>query len=211
MGLYRINPTGRFIELGYDREFNKFLTGFEVDNIDGIGENFDNNNYNKFTIDWKEYIRVPFLKNHALNLDMRAGFIDTKIDSFFNFFTGGMLGVRGYPYYSIEGRKMLLGRVTYRFPLLSNLDTRLFHLYFDKVYFAGFFDAGNAFNGSVRLDEFRKSAGFQIRMDSNSFYALPTRFSFTAAYAMDEFANSRQIYGKEWRFYFGLAFGFFDN
>jgi WD40 repeat protein len=210
-GIYRINPTGRFIQLGFDREFNKFLTGFEVDNIDGIGEDFQNYNYNKFTLDWKEYLGLPFAKNHALNLDVKAGYIDAKVDSFFNFFAGGMLGVRGYPYYSIEGRKLLMGRLTYRFPLFGHLDARFLHLYFDKVYAGVFFDAGNAFSESLHMADFKKSVGFQLRMDSTSFYSLPTRISFSAAYAMDEFANARELYGKEWRFYFALAFGFFDN
>jgi Tol biopolymer transport system component len=204
-----INPTGRYVSLGYDREFNKFLIGFEV-NDPFSPEIFQPNNYNKFTLNWQEKWGLP-IKNHTINLDLRAGFIDTKVDSFFNFFAGGLWGNRGYPYFSIEGRKMLLGRFTYRFPLLRRLDMRFLHLYFDKVFLGVFYDYGNAFNeGSITLSNFKSSVGMQLRLESFSFYSFPTRFSFDAAYGLDQFNNANQTYGKEWRFYFGISFGYLD-
>ena len=102
-----ISPKGRTITLGYNREFNKFLIDFATDSPVDI-EIFENYNYNKFTLDWNEFRELP-IKDHTLNFDIQGGFIDTKVDSFFNFFGGGILGNRGYPYFSIEGRKMLLG------------------------------------------------------------------------------------------------------
>jgi Tol biopolymer transport system component len=204
-----INPRGRAITLGYDREFNKFLSGFEVNDA-FLDEVYDKFNYNKFTLDWQENWGLPF-KDHTLNFDIHAGFIDAEVDSFFHFFGGGILGNRGYPYFSIEGRKMLLGRVTYRFPLFRHLDTRFLHLYFDKVFIGLFYDYGNAFNESkIDLSQFKSSVGFQLRLDTFSFYSYPTRVFFNAAYGLDEFQNANQIYGKEWRFYFGLTFGYLD-
>jgi hypothetical protein len=43
---------------------------------------------------------------------------------------------------------------------------------------------------------------------------LPTRIFFNAAYGLTKFdryipnANTTVTYGKEWRFYFGILFGF---
>ncbi|MFQ5636926.1 MAG: biopolymer transporter Tol [bacterium] len=214
-----INPTGRYFSIGYDREFNKFLRNFKTDQVINI-ENFTSFNYNKFKLEWKEYLGLP-IKNHTLNLNIKAGLIDTKNDtlddgslkddSFFYFFNGGISGNRGYPYFSIEGRKMLLGRFTYRFPLATHLDVRFMHLYFDKIFLGVFFDYGNAFNESILdLSDFKSTVGFQFRMDTFSFYSFPTRIFFDAAYGLDQFQIADQVYGKEWRFYFGVSFGYFD-
>lgn len=203
-----ISPIGRSVSLGYDREFNKFLVDFATDRVVSA-EIFDHYNYNKFTFDWLEHRRMP-IKNHTLTVQLQGGFIDTEVDSFFNFFGGGLLGNRGYPLFSIEGRKYVQSRFTYRLPLLGHIDKRLMHLYFDKIYLSLFYDYGNAFNGSLRLSEFKSSVGTELRMDSFSFYSFPTRMFFGAAYGLDKFENENQIYGKEWRFYFGLSFGYFD-
>ncbi|MFQ5602382.1 MAG: biopolymer transporter Tol [bacterium] len=214
-----INPTGRFILLEYDFEFNKFLEDFETDQPVSI-EKFSNFNYHKFTVDWKENWRLP-LKNHTINFVLQAGFITTKDDtledgtfkddSFFYFFGGGLFGNRGYPYFSIEGRKSILGRVTYRLPLVRNLDLRFMHLYFDKIFLGLFVDYGNAFNeNKLNFDKFKTSVGVQLRMDSFSFYSYPTRVFFDAAYGLNKFQFANQTYGNEWRFYFGLSFGFLD-
>ncbi|MFQ6113086.1 MAG: hypothetical protein ACE5NG_03235, partial [bacterium] len=64
-----INPTGRYVSLGYDREFNNFLIGFEV-NDPFNPEIFEPYNYNKFTLDWREKWGLP-LKNHTISFDMR--------------------------------------------------------------------------------------------------------------------------------------------
>ncbi len=203
-----INPRGRKFELRYDREFNKFLVDFATDRIVSA-EVFKNYNYNKVTVDWQEHFAMP-IKKHTLSFDLDGGFIDTKVDSFFNFFAGGIVGNRGYPFYSIEGRKMVQARATYRFPLMHNMDLRFLHLYFDKVYLGAFYDYGNAFDGDIKFDDFKSSVGGELRMEASSFYSFPTRVFFNAAYGLDTFENTQQVYGKEWRFYFGISFGYLD-
>ncbi|MFQ5754229.1 MAG: hypothetical protein ACE5HI_19760 [bacterium] len=60
------------------------------------------------------------------------------------------------------------------------------------------------------MSDFKSSVGMQLRLDSFSFYSFPTRISFDAAYGLDQFNNANQTYGKEWRFYFGISFGYLD-
>ncbi len=207
-----INPIGRSLSLEYTLAFDKFLQGFEIDNrfVDGIGEVFKPYNYHRVTLNWREHAALP-IENHTFTLDVRAGLISTRVDSFFHFFGGGLLGNRGYPYFAIEGSRMLVGRLTYRFPLVSHLDLRLLHLYFDKIFLGAFFDVSNGFSGGdFDLGHSQKSVGVQLRLDAFSFYSFPARFSFDAAYGLDRFSNARQVYGKEWRFYFGLSFGYLD-
>lgn len=210
-----INPSaGRNISVKYSREFNKFIKDFTITDYGTWVELFDNYNYGKLELDWKEYIPLFNQGRHALNFNFQGGWIDSKVDSFFNFYAGGLVGLRGYPYYSIEGRKMLVGRATYRFPIFNNMNFRLFQLQFDKLYVGGFFDYGNAFDGGIKFSEFKKTAGAELRLDLFSFYNFPTKIFVNAAYGLDEHikyeADRKLIYGKEWRYYLGISFGYFD-
>lgn len=204
-----IDPRGRSFSIRYDREFNKFLNGFEVNDA-FLDEVFDHYNYNKVTVEWQENWGLP-IAGHSLHLDVQGGFIDSKVDSFFNFFAGGILGNRGYPLFSIEGRKMLLGRFTYRLPIFTHMDSRVKHVYLDKMFLGLYFDYGNAFNESnVDFGRFKKSIGAQLRLDTFSFYSYPTKIFFDVAYGLDEFRFADQVYGQEVRFYFGVSFGYLD-
>jgi hypothetical protein len=78
-----------------------------------------------------------------------------------------------------------------------------------------FADIGDAWTGKMpTLKQFKTDAGLELRLESFSFYSYPTRFFFSAAYGFDKFqrhVRSRDVdvtYGKEWRFYFGVLFGF---
>ncbi len=201
---------GRTIWMQYTRASDKLLRGFEISSKFGtILENFKVFPYNKIEFLWREHLGL--WGRHVLTLQVHGGAIDRPVDSFLNFFAGGLIGIRGYPYYSIEGRKMLLGRVTYRFPVTEKLNLRLLQFYFDKLYFATYYDYGDAFDrNSLSFHSFKKSLGLQLRLDSFSFYAYPTRIYFDAAYGFNRVVNRGQVYGKEWRFYFGVAFGYLD-
>ncbi len=205
------NPRGgRRVTFRYSREWNLFINGFEVNTTYGtLQEVYDRYNYNKVSIDWREYFPLPH--RHSLMLRLRGGIIDRPVDSFFNFFAGGLEGIRGYPYYSIEGRRLVQATVAYRFPVLWNIDFALPPLYFDKLFFGFFFDFGNAYDGRhFQFDQYKKAAGAQLRLEMFSFYGFPTRLFFDAAYGFDAFTNRGVHYGKEWRYYFGITFGYFD-
>lgn len=213
-----INPAlGRRITLTYNQEFNKFINDFKLTRYGTWTEVFDDYNYTKLELEWNEYLSVWRSQNHALNFNFHGGWIDKPVHEFFNFFAGGMIGLRGYPFYSIEGRKLLVGRATYRFPIFKHLDMRLANLYFDKLYAGVFYDYGNAFNSDkIQFSDFKNTAGVEIRFDLFSFYNFPTRIFFNAAYGLDRFTKIEKFnqlelnYGKEWRYYVGILFGYLD-
>jgi WD40 repeat protein len=201
---------GRTLWLRYTRASDKLLRGFQISSQFGtLLEDFEVFPYNKFELLWREHIGL--WGKHVLTLQLRGGAIDRSVDSFLNFFAGGLDGIRGYPYYSIEGRKLLHGRLTYRLPVTEKLDFRLLQLYFDKLYFATYYDYGDAFDQDrIDFNSFKKSVGLQLRLETYSFYVYPTRIYFDAAYGFNRVVNRDQVYGKEWRFYFGVAFGYLD-
>ena len=208
-----INPNlGRKIEFKVNREYNRFFDDFATNNDYGtLQEVYAQYNYYRMELDWHEYWPIPGLSRHALTVHFRGGWINRPVDSFFNFFAGGLPGLRGYPFYSIEGRKLLLGRFTYRFPLLTFWQQKFFHLTSDRVYLAAFLDYGNAYDEyKVDLNKFKKDVGVNLRISAFSFYGFPTALSLEAAYGLDTVYNQNIRYGKEWRYYAMLLFDFID-
>ena len=203
-----INPsTGRDIQFRYDIQFNKFLRDFNFERSFSF-EEFDNYNYNSFFLKWNEYITLPFgITGNALTYSFQGGFVDRPVDSFFYLFGGGLLGMKGYSYYSLEGDKMLLNSLTYRAPVLKNIDFQFGQLYFDKIYGGVTYFYGNNWIGNrIDLKNFKKSIDFQIRIDAFSYYNYPTRFAFDAAYGFDRINYLGGLEGKEWKFYFQVLF-----
>lgn len=223
-----INPVGRKVMLKVSRELNKFNGDgqYEVTST-GIAPVYKKVNFTRVEMKWKEHFPSIF-KNHTVTLSLRGGSIlgpplytpksrpdSIRYETFFDFYAGGLLGMKGYPFYAIGGNEMAVAGLEYRFPLVHNIDVRLLHLYFDKLYASVFADIGNAWTGKVPgLRQFKSDIGAELRLESFSWYAYPTRIFLSAAYGFDEFDREiperRQSvrYGKEWRFYVGILFGF---
>ncbi|MBN2413640.1 PD40 domain-containing protein [candidate division KSB1 bacterium] len=208
-----INPNlGRRVELRYSYELNKFFEDFATDNDYGTPQEvYSLYKYHRVEMDWREYLPMPWSRKHALALNFHGGFIDRPVDSFFNFFAGGLPGLRGYPFYSIEGRKLLIGRFAYRFPVFSHIQKRFLNFTTDKFYAGAFFDYGNAFDEDrINFSEFKKNVGFDLRFTGFSFYGFPTALSISSAYSLDRFEKEGFTYGREWRYYISLLFEFMD-
>lgn len=204
-----INPRhGRYVTFKLAREWNRFLVDFATDRAIAA-EVFDKFYFTRLEFNWEEYFPVPHTHHHSFTVQLRGGLIDRPVDDFFNFFAGGLVGLKGYPFYSIEGRKFALGSLTYRFPLKRNINLQILNIHFDKLYLGGFYQSGNAWNdGSLRFDDFKSDVGLQLRLDTFSWYFFPTRIFFEAVYPLSEFENREIRYKKEWRFYFGVLFDF---
>ena len=211
-----INPVGRRVTLKIGRELNKFHNSAEYTvTSTGLEPVYSNVNFTRVEMDWKEYLPL-FFKNHTLAVKLHGGTIpERSVDEFFDFYAGGLIGMRGYPFYSIGGNEMGVAGLEYRFPLSNDLDFRVLQLSFDKLYASVFADMGNAWTAErPKPAEWKTDAGAELRLESFSFYSYPTRIFFSAAYGFDRFdhfvpsSNTSVTYGKEWRFYFGVLFGF---
>ena len=100
-----INPRhGRYLSMRYTYEYNNYLQDFATDRAVSI-EQFKVVKFNRLEMNWEQFLPVPKTKYHALNLRFQGGFIDAPVDSFFHFFGGGLVGLKGYPFYSIEGTR----------------------------------------------------------------------------------------------------------
>ncbi|MCX6168172.1 MAG: biopolymer transporter Tol [Ignavibacteriales bacterium] len=208
-----INPVGRKVTLQYNYESNRFNNegNYTVEN--GFLEPLYNVfNFHRIELNWKEYFGLG--NGQTLTAQFRGGSIlGPAVPDFFDYYLGGLIGMKSYPFYSVSGNEIGWINLTYRFPLFRDIDTRIGQLYVDKIFLSVYGDFGNAWTGNFpSLNEFKKGAGAEIRIKMNSFYLFPTSLFFNAAYSFDKF--SRKIlgedvtYGKEWSFYGGILFDF---
>lgn len=209
-----INPTGRSVTLRYAYENDQFNPEGEYDVSSGIAVPvYQTFSFHRAEVVWDEHLALPW-ERHTLSLSLRAaGVIGKTVNDFFDVYAGGLTGMRGYPFYSLGGNTAASATITYRFPISRNLDTRILQIYFKKLFVSGFVDMGNAWTGKVPgIRDWKSDAGFELRLEAFSFYAFPTRFFFSGAYGFDEFQRTFDgvpvRYGKEWRWYFGILFGF---
>jgi hypothetical protein len=205
-------PRGRQITLEVDAASQRFMSGFAVHSDYGtLIEVYRKYDYFQFFLDWTEYIPSPF-KDQSFGLRLQAGAIDRPVDSFYNFFGGGLEGMRGYSYYGLEGRKLFRLGLAYRFPIVRNIGRRLLWLDFADLFGMLYGDAGNAWNDNTfKPSSFKRDIGGQLRLGMHSFYGYPTALFVDGAYGLDRVRMSTgQTQGREWRFYFGILFDFID-
>ncbi len=209
-----INPRGgREFTFQYRRAFDELFTSGEFEY--GFNPVFDKNHYNQYSIQWTEYVALPYLR-HSLQLKLYGGVIDKKVDDFFWLYLGGRDGLRGYTYYSIGGRKALLASATYRFPIWRRIDKQFLHLYIRDIYGGIFYEAGNAWiKDKLETRGYEKALGYEIRIAMGSFYTYPTAVSIVAAYPFDEVIFNDPVFGelpvvqkKRWRYYVSVGFAF---
>jgi len=210
-----INPRrGRELYLEAKKAYNKLYSG----ELEYYFKESEKNYYGQYRLSYEEFIPVPFLDS-ALSLYLSAAAIDrSTVDEFFNIYTGGRDGLRGYSYYSIGGQRTAMGRITFRFPLIRNINKKLFFTYFRSVYAGLFAEAGEGwYRDEFRRDNIKKDVGLEIRFNGFNFNNYPMAATFMAAYGFDDVVYSnpdplidQETYyeGKNFRFYGTVAYSF---
>jgi Tol biopolymer transport system component len=211
-----INPYGTKANLSFEYSTNDFNPETYYDENQGqLLTKYGKTNYSRFELNLMQAFKLPSVKS-SLTFNLRAGTtLGPKVDNFFDFYLGGLIGMKSYPFYAISGNEIFHLNVNYRFPIFEDIDRRFYHLYVDKIYGSIYFDFGNAWESRyTKLSEFKKGIGAELRVQMNSFYIFPTSLFFDVAYGFDEFTREniftkeRIKYGKEFLIYFGILFGF---
>lgn len=227
-----INPVGWYTKLRLDWENNKLLRGRSVEN--GLPKlNYQDYSYLRFEGHYDHAWNI-FSQYDAFGVHGRVGAIFPMgatafpIDSFFHFYGGGVAGLRGYPYYALSGTHLASVQARYYFPISNGLDFRLLQFYFDKLYVGVFGDAAVIFamDDSTSLTSkfksevqhnLRTDIGAELRLESFSWYSVPTDIFFSVAYGLNQFdfrarrndgTLTNVTYGKELRYYAGILFTF---
>jgi len=209
-----INPIGMELDFIYDYEWNKFNEEGEYTIEDGLLKPaYKNFNFHRLELDASVYF--PLWADHTLSTRLRIGSIlGPPVADFFDFYLGGLIGFKAYPFYAISGNEIAWFNLTYRFPLWRYIDAKFGPIYLDKIFLSFHGDIGNAWTGNniPSFEDFKRGAGTEIRVYMKSYYLFPSALFFNASYGFDTFERivNREVitYGKEWRFYGGLLFGF---
>lgn len=211
-----INPYGTKINLNLEYSTNNFNPETYYDEKEGkLLTKYGKTHYTRIELHLMQAFKLPAGK-HSLTIKTRAGTtLGPRVDNFFDFYLGGLIGMKSYPFYAISGNEIIHLNVNYRFPILEEIDSRIYHLYIDKIYGSIYFDYGNAWEAKlVKLRDFKKGIGAELRIQMNSFYIFPTSLFLNVAYGFDEFKRQNIFtkenikYGKEVLIYFGILFGF---
>ncbi len=212
-----INPRGgRRIDVEVTRAYDKLHSGNFSEDTQFFRPIYNEDYFGRYTLAYEEFIPLPFGR-HALSVHVQGGAIDrSNIDNFFYLYLGSRDGLRGYSYFSMGGTRIAMGRVTYRFPLLRNVNRQVFHLYFGSLYGGVFAEAGKAWNeDTFDLNGNKKDIGFDLRLKGFTFYSYPIAASIEGAYGLndvvysDPFNMAVTFYeGRNWKFYGSILFGF---
>ena len=114
-----INPSNGFtVNVNLSIEKNDFIEGLNFSNAGTLLEEYSANNLVRLAIDGKYHLEIPHTNRWTISAETNLGWLsNTEADSFFNFFGGGLLGIQGYPFYSIEGNRMIMSKLAFRIPI----------------------------------------------------------------------------------------------
>jgi hypothetical protein len=109
------------------------------------------------------YLALPHYQ-HKLASRLKAGIGGSADKNLFQL--GGWEGLRGYSFKTIDGARMILGSLEYRFSLWDDLKIYFFDNIFclNKIQGVVFFDAGKAWYSDFSNSKFKKDAGFGLRV-----------------------------------------------
>jgi Tol biopolymer transport system component len=211
-----ISPENIRLMLKYDFENSKLNPQYEVNDNNEL--KYVYKNYNFHRIETNILYSKRLYNSHTAGINLRLGTIlNERVPDFYDFYLGGLIGLKSYPFYSISGNNIASMNIFYRFQILKNIDQSLYILYLDKIFGSVYFDYGYAWNGVTTketLNKFVKGVGGEIRFKFNSYYMFPTAVFVNAAYGLDRYNKYIETtktyvnYGKEIQLYFGVLFDF---
>ena len=216
-----VSPSsGRDVNFRYDRNFTFFFKGFEP-NTTIVIEQFQNFFYDQLVVDWSEYLGGP--GESSIGIRAYGGWMgdvvnDDEADGYFDFRLGGLPFMKGYTFFSMEGRKAALIRGAWRFPLWQNVDRQTGPIHSSHLFGSIYGGMGRAWDGTpsddLLLRGWKKDVGIQFRYEGTTFYEYPLAVSLDVAYGLDDVPLKKvtdPVKRGGLQLYFTLLFGFLQN
>ena len=206
-----INPSKGFsLNALIDLEKNDFIEGLNLSDSGTLLEEFKPNNLARFQINGSYHYELPWVKRWTISLKGYAGWIsDQNVDPFFHFYLGGMPGIRGYPFYAIQGTKSGLIDAIFRIPVFRERHYKFKWMIFQNSTLGAIFQAGDAWINNVSI---KRSLGIQWRLNGFSFYNFPTAIELEYHQPLDKFEKEineeKILYGDKGRAYLKILFDF---
>ena len=175
---------------------------------------YKENNLTRAKINGKYLWELPRTNRWTLSVGTQLGWLNNAyVDSFFHFFGGGMSGLKGYPFYSIEGTNLIINDFGLRIPIFreKHIPISWFILQHSTVGLIA--QIGDAWNRKKSSHSLKRSVGLEWRLSGYSFYNYPTSIGLEYHHGLDsfimDFGDGIPIqYGNDSRFYLNILFGF---
>lgn len=209
-----INPSrGYSLDVAAVYEKNDFISGLDLSDAGTLVAKFDNNNTWRMELNSAYYLSLPFIQRWTLGLQSQLGWLSNEnVDPFFHFFGGGMVGLKGYPFYSIEGTRKWINDLTFRIPIFNERHIPFGWMILQNGVLGFVYQIGNTWEGPWDKNKLLRSYGIQWRFNGFSFYNFPTAFEMELHRGLDTFTREideqSYTYGNDNRFYLKLLFGF---
>jgi hypothetical protein len=197
--------------LAYD--LNRFIDDYKVTDYGTYAETYTKHYTPRAELDADLFIPLPGTRHSALSFNLDAGMMfNTEIDSFFNYFAGGMPGLKGYPFYAIEGTHKAVFSTTLRFPVSKRLNINLEPFFFESLYLGLYHQIGDAWTFGKSAPSWKQDVGIEARIGGHSWYSFPLALNLDLVYALNEIEyrefGELKTLGHNFRFYWTILFDF---
>ena len=206
-----INPSkGYKFKTNISYEMNDFIEGLNLSNSGTLVEEFAPNNYYKIDAISTFHISIIPSKRWTMNFTAKGGWLsNSEVESFFNYFGGGMDGIQGYPYYSFEGTNSIFSEIALRIPIFWQTHIPIGWMIWQNSTIGIEYQFGDTWTDEFKV---KQSVGLQLRFNGFSFYNYPTALGLEVHRSLTTFTNfnngDKVNYGDENRYYLTLLFGF---
>jgi len=205
--------------LSYKYQPGRLLERFELE--DGTLSPVYDQSQNH-SVEWKGTFGFPIYGQANGLLTSRAfGYLNKPQDYFYLDYTGGLSGLRSYPFFAVGGQRTAFIRASYITPLLQNIYRQIGPYTLDKLYAHLYAETGNGWGGPLEIgNHLKHGVGAELRFAFNNAYLFPMKFFLNTSYGLNQFdvslpaafvtssESNRVTYGRELLFYFGLTFDF---
>jgi hypothetical protein len=214
-----IAPRGVLSSFSYRFEPGRLLQDFEIN--DGFLSPVYSKDLNH-SVEFNNRIGVGLFRETTAMLTTRGfSYINKPDDFFYMDYTGGLVGMRSYPFFALGGRQTFFSRASLIHPLFTRMNKQINSATFDKIFAHLFFEAGNGWGGPLNIgNDIKTGLGAELRFAVNNYYLFPMKFFINTTYGLnrynvtlpDEFITASGVesieYGGELLLYFGLTFDF---
>lgn len=206
-----INPSDGFkLYANFNYEMNDFIEGLNLSDSGTLIEDFTANNYFSINMNGSYYLNIYPEKRWTLSLTAKGSWLSNEnVDSFYYYFGGGMDGIQGYPYYSLEGTNSVFSEIALRIPIFRLNHIPIGWTIWQNATVGLEYQFGDTWRDNF---DFKQSIGLQIRLNGYSFYNYPTAIGFEMHRGLTEFELETEEellrYGGENRYYLSILFGF---
>jgi len=214
-----IAPRGVLSSFSYRFEPGRLLQDFEIN--DGFLSPVYSKDLNH-SVEFNNRIGVGLFRETTAMLTTRGfSYLNKPDDFFYMDYTGGLVGMRSYPFFALGGRQTFFSRASLIHPLFTGMNKQINSATFDKIFAHLFFEAGNGWGGPLNIgNDIKTGLGAELRFAVNNYYLFPMKFFINTTYGLnrynvtlpDEFITASGVesieYGGELLLYFGLTFDF---